>query len=271
MVTPSSSTVPSADGTPIAVERRGAGRPLVLIGGAFNDRSTMTALATELAAGFTTVQYDRRGRGDSGPILGNPPASERLAMELADLAAVIDSVGGSASVFGHSSGGVLALEAAARGGSIDRVAVYEPSYVVEGTRPRPAADLVDTVAALVADGDRDGAVGLFLTEAVGIPEQYVAGMRTDPGTWGGMTALAHTLPSDLALHEPGHPIPEHLRRISCPTLVLDGGASADWARATGRAVAATIEGAEHQTLAGQDHAILRAPAPLVEPLTRFFG
>ncbi len=271
MATTSSSTVPSADGTAIAVERRGVGRPLVLIGGAFNDRSTMTALATELAAGFTTVQYDRRGRGDSGPIPGNPPASERLAMELADLAAVVDSVGGSASVFGHSSGGVLALEAAARGGGIDRVAVYEPSYVVEGTRRRPAADLGDTVAARVADGDRDGAVALFLTEAVGIPEQYLDGMRADPGTWGGMTALAHTLPSDLALHEPGHPVPPHLRRISCPALVLDGGASPDWARASAGAVAAVIEGADHQTLAGQDHSILWAPGPLVEPLTRFFA
>lgn len=110
---------------------------------------------------------------------------------------------------------------------------------------------MDTVAALVADGDRDGTVGLFLTESVGIPDQYLDGMRTDPGTWGGITALAHTLPSDLALHEPGHPAAPHLRRNSCPTLVLDGGASADRARATGRAVAATIETPSTRPLPGK--------------------
>jgi pimeloyl-ACP methyl ester carboxylesterase len=55
-------TVTSADGTPIAVERKGSGPPVILIGGAFNDRSTVAGLAAVLAPDFTAVTYDRRGR-----------------------------------------------------------------------------------------------------------------------------------------------------------------------------------------------------------------
>ncbi len=267
-------TTTSADGTRIAVQAQGDGDPVVLIGGAFNDRSTMTALAAQLRqapAGLATVQYDRRGRGDSGPIVGSPTAEQRLAQELADLQAVLDSVGGSAHVFGHSSGGVLALEAAARGLPVTRVAVYEPSFVLAGTREQPAADLGERIAAVVAAGDHDSAVALFLLEAVGLPAAYLDGMRQDPATWSGMTALAHTLPNDLALHEPGHPVPLSLQRIACPTLALDGGASPDWARLAVAAVADAVPGAQHRTLPGQDHAVLWAPEPLIAPLSDFFA
>ena len=269
-------TITSSDGTRIAVERHGTGHPLVLVGGAFNDRSTMSALAQQLlaleGAELATVQYDRRGRGDSGALSPTAAsAEERVDAELADLAAVVDSVGGSAHVFGHSSGGVLALEAAARGLPVTRIAVYEPSYVVAGTRPQPPADLGDRIAELVSAGDRDSAVTLFLTDAVGVPAQVVDGMRSDPGTWGGMTALAHTLPYDLALHGPGQSVPTHLQRIDRPTLVVDGGASPDWMRATATAVVALVDGATHLTLPGQDHSILWAPDPLVVPLARFLA
>jgi pimeloyl-ACP methyl ester carboxylesterase len=61
-----SETVTSADGTRIAYERTGDGPPLILVGGAFNDRSTVAGLAATLAPMFTAIAYDRRGRGDSG-------------------------------------------------------------------------------------------------------------------------------------------------------------------------------------------------------------
>ena len=266
-------TIRSTDGTAIAVEDHGDGQPLVLVGGAFNDRSTMTALATELraAADVRTVQYDRRGRGDSGPAPDRLTADERRAMELADLAAVLRHVGGSAAVFGHSSGGVLALEAAAAGLPVTRVAVYEPSYVVPGTRRAAPADLGEQIAGRVAEGDRDGAVALFLTGAVGMPEEFLAGVRQDPATWGGMTSLAHTLPNDLALHGPDQSPPDHLARIDVPVLVLDGDASPEWARVTAASVAAAVPGAAYRSLPGQDHAVLWAPTPLVGPLTQFLG
>jgi pimeloyl-ACP methyl ester carboxylesterase len=124
-------TVTSADGTPIAVERKGGGPPVILIGGAFNDRSAVAGLAAAQPPDFTAVTYDRRGRGDSGD-----SANYAVEREIEDLAAVIAQTGGTAGVFGHSSGAVLALEAAQRGVGIGKLAAYEPTYVIEGTRPR---------------------------------------------------------------------------------------------------------------------------------------
>src|SRR5258706_174575 len=102
-------TVVSPDGTKIAFDQTGAGPPVILVVGAFNDRATGAPLAKALASRFTVLNYDRRGRGASGDT--QPYAVER---EVEDLDALISEVGGSARVFGYSSGGNLALEAAAR-------------------------------------------------------------------------------------------------------------------------------------------------------------
>jgi pimeloyl-ACP methyl ester carboxylesterase len=257
-------TVTSADGTPIAFERTGGGAPVVLVGGAFNDRTTVAGLATALAPDFTAIAYDRRGRGDSG--VGAVYSVER---EVEDLAAIIDHVGGSAAVFGHSSGAVLALEAAVRGVPMTSLAVYEPPYIVDDSRPKPAADLFDRVRALIADGKRDDAAELFLTEAAATPAEVVKGMRDD-AFWAWFTGLAHTLPYDLALCGPGSVLPAgRLAKITAPTLVMDGGESDAWMRAAARAVAQSIPGARHVTVEGQDHGVLQQPDVLRGLLTEF--
>ena len=94
--------VTSSDGTTIAFDRVGDGPPLILVVGAFNDRSTGGPLSEQLASRFTIFNYDRRGRGDSGDSL--PYAVDR---EIDDLEALISAAGGSACVFGFSSGAVL--------------------------------------------------------------------------------------------------------------------------------------------------------------------
>src|SRR5665213_4060066 len=123
----------SADGTSIAFDREGEGPALVLVVGAFCDRSTSETLARLLASQFTVVRYDRRGRGSSGDTA--PYAVER---EIEDLQAVVAAAGGPAFVFGHSSGAALALEAVVVGLPVTRLVAYEPPYIVEGTRARPA-------------------------------------------------------------------------------------------------------------------------------------
>lgn len=257
--------IQSADGTAIAYERFGDGPPVILIGGAFNDRSTTTALAQALGTRLTAYVYDRRGRGDSDDT--PPPAVER---EMEDLDAVIGAAGGAASVFGHSSGAVLALEAAARGMRIERLAVYEPSYIVDDSRPRPAADLADQLRNLVAEGRRGDAVALFLTECAGLPAEAVTGMRGAP-FWAGMEALAHTLPYDVSLHGPRQSLPTaRIAEIRVPTLVLQGSATDAYLATAAQAVAATIRAAEHLTLDGEDHGVLQHPDALVTPLTDFF-
>ncbi len=122
MTTNITTNITTKDGTTLAVDTIGQGAPVILIGGAFNDRSTVAELGAELASGFTVVTYDRRGRGASD----DRSDDYLVANEIDDLAAVIEHVGGEASVFGHSSGAVLVLEGAMHGLPIDRVAVYEP-------------------------------------------------------------------------------------------------------------------------------------------------
>jgi pimeloyl-ACP methyl ester carboxylesterase len=258
-------TVTSADGTPIAVERAGGGPPVILIGGAFNDRSSVAGLAAVLAPRFTTVTYDRRGRGDSGD-----SATYAVEREIEDLAAVIGYAGGSASVFGHSSGAVLALEAAQRGLAIDKVAVYEPTYI-DGTRARPADDLADRLRALIDQGRRDEAAALFLTEAVGLPAEIVDGMRASQ-MWGWFTGLAHTLPYDVAVCGPGMVLPAgRLAVIKVPVLAVGGGASPPWLPAAARAVAAAVPGGRYVTLEGQDHGVLNQPDALGPLLIGFLA
>jgi pimeloyl-ACP methyl ester carboxylesterase len=259
-------TVVSADGTAIAVERAGEGPPVILVGGAFNDRSTVAGLAAVLADGFTAVTYDRRGRGDSGDAASYAP--ER---EIEDLAAAIKYAGGAAGVFGHSSGAILALEAAARGLDISKVAAYEPAYVIEGTRPRPGDDLASRLEALLGRGDRDGAVVLFQTEVVGLPAEMIEGMRGSP-VWGWFTGLAHTLPYDVILTGPGMRLPAgRFAGITVPVLGIGGGASPPWLPAAARAAAEAVPGGRYVTLDGQDHGVLQQPAALGPLLSSFFG
>jgi pimeloyl-ACP methyl ester carboxylesterase len=259
-------TVRSADGTTLAVERAGQGPPVILVGGAFNDRSTVAGLAGVLSADFTTVTYDRRGRGDSGGT--GSYAAER---EIEDLAAVISYAGGRAGVFGHSSGAVLALEAAAHGVAVTKVAAYEPTYVTEDARPRPGDDLAGRLGALLDDGDRDGAVALFQAEAVGLPAEITDGMRGSP-MWGWFTGLAHTLPYDVILCGPGMRLPAgRLAGITVPVLAIGGGASPPWLLAAARAVADTVPGGRYVTLEGQDHGVLQQPGALRPLLVSYFS
>lgn len=119
----------SADGTRIAYDRLGEGPPVLLVSGILSDRSQLRPLAEELAHRFTVLNYDRRGRGQSGNTM--PYAVDR---EVEDLAALVAEVGGRASLYGHSSGAGLALTAAASGAPIARLILHEPPYGAVPTR-----------------------------------------------------------------------------------------------------------------------------------------
>lgn len=253
----------STDGTTIAYERRGSGPVLVIVGGAFNERRSAAPLAELLARDFTTVTVDRRGRGDSGDRSVPPPFTP--AREVEDLAAVVDAVGGPVLIYGHSSGGVLVLEAAAAGLPVTRVAVYEPPYGPTDDLGEPQAQWAARIEAAVAADDPALAAEVFLTPQVGA--EGVVGMRQAP-FWRGLVSVAHTLPYDVALIGDGE-VPERLSGIAAPLLVLTGGASDAGARAGTDAVARTVRGAVSQTVGGQDHAI--AHEVLAPLLADFFA
>jgi len=241
-------TVTSKDGTRIAFDRYGEGPALIFVDGATADRSMDMSLATVLAPHFTVYAYDRRGRGDSEDTL--PFTVER---EIEDLDAIITEAGGSAFVLGHSSGAVLALRAAASGLAISRLAVYEPPFVVDDSRPPLPDDYVDHINELVAAGRRGDVYAYFMTAAVGIPAEYVEQMGSDPAS----EKVAHTIAYDGAIMGDtmsGKPLSSApWAAITVPALVMDGGESPAWQHNGVRALVAALPNARHRTLEGQDH------------------
>ncbi len=124
-MTRSFGSVTSADGTIIGYHRHGSGPAIVLVHGAMQAAQNFSALAEALAVDFSVYVPDRRGRGRSGPF-----GDYGLAAECADLEALLKH-SGARSVFGLSSGGVIALATACRSTNIDRLALYEPPLAKE--------------------------------------------------------------------------------------------------------------------------------------------
>jgi pimeloyl-ACP methyl ester carboxylesterase len=262
--------VTSKDGTSIAYEHDGRGPALILVGGAIDDGSENAPLIPELAEKFTVYNYARRGRGESGD---TPPYT--VEREIEDLQALIAQDGGAARVFGASSGGGLALEAAA-GVTIDRLAVYVVPYAMAEDGPHWNRRDIPEVEELLADGRRGDVVELFM-RTVRSSEEDIAGARGSP-FWPALEALAHTLAYDAACMGDGPPPTARLARITQPTLVATGGGTPD-AHAGGLpsgfmdhaadAIAASIPQAERQVIGGAGHMV---DAKLVAPvLERFFG
>lgn len=244
-------TATSRDGTRIAYEKTGRGPPLVLVTGALSDRASGAELAKLLAPHLTVYSYDRRGRGDSGDT--KPYAVQR---EIEDLEAVIDAAGGSAFVYGKSSGAALALQAAAAlGTKVTRLAIYEAPYSeADGAAAAWKAFRVQHDA-LLASNRRGEAVAGFL-KFVGAPDEMVAKMKASPA-WARMEAMAPTLAYDNALLGEDRAVPVDVAgRVKARTLVMDGGASVGpmpFMRATADKLGKAIPGAKRQVVDGQAH------------------
>jgi pimeloyl-ACP methyl ester carboxylesterase len=262
----------SKDGTPIAFDQSGQGPAIILVAGATATRLAEAGLSAALAPHFTVFAYDRRGRGESGDTA--PYAVER---EVEDLDALITEAGGKAFVLGHSSGAVLALEAARLMPTrITKLAVYEPPFIIDDSRPPAPQDYVPHLTELVSSGRRGEAVAYFMTE-VGTPAEMVAQMRQSP-MWPGLEAVAHTLAYDVTIMgdtQRGDPLP--LRKwaaVTVPTLVMDGtvflgrGESHVFLRHGAEELATILPDAQRRTLEGQDHG--PADEVLVPALKEFF-
>ncbi len=266
----SEGTVTSADGTTIAYTAWGDGDPIVIIDGATAYRATTpenAATAELLADEFLVINYDRRGRGESGD---TPPyAVER---EFDDLAAVIEQAGGGrpATVFGWSSGGNLALNAAQTGVPLARIALFEPNAAVDDTRPPLPADYVQRVDAAVAEGRPGDAVALFMTEAVMMPADMVEGMRGEDW-WAGLEAIAQTIAYDgrqVGDALSGKPLrPDLWNRVDVPVLVMHGEDTWPAMAAGARAIAAHLPTATLKPVPGQEHST--TPAVLAAALRGF--
>lgn len=256
-------TARSSDGTPIAYEKSGAGPPLILVDGALCHRAfgPSRPLADALAAHFTVYTYDRRGRGESGDT--SPYAVER---EVEDIKAVIAAAGGSAHVYGISSGAVLALEAVDHDAAIESLALYEPPFIVDDSRPPLAADYLARLEQLIAADRRGDAVRLFMRQ-VGMPAVLVALMRFMP-PWRKLKAVAPTLRYDatvMGATQAGEPLPtDRWSGAAVPTLVVTGGKSEPWMHRGNEQLADLLPNSERTVLDGQNHMVkAKALAPLL--------
>jgi pimeloyl-ACP methyl ester carboxylesterase len=283
--------VTSKDGTTIAYDQSGQGDPLILVGGALGYRAFAGAadLVDRLAKNFTVINYDRRGRGDSGD---TPPyAVER---EIEDIEALIDATGGSAFVYGISSGAVLALEATSKmPGKVKKLALYEPPFIIDDSRPPVPADYLEQLKEAASAGRPGDAVEIFMTRALLIPPEYVAMFRNPPAppvqgsqpaaedgpmqppSWADMEKVGHTLVYDAAVMEGtmyGKPLPAdrvaQWARATVPTLVMSGERSEPFFQNTAKMLVGLLPNAEYRLLAGQDHAV--APKALAPALVEFF-
>jgi pimeloyl-ACP methyl ester carboxylesterase len=260
-------TTTSRDGTTIAFTKRGSGRPLIIVDGAFcyRENGPATELASQLAQHFTVFTYDRRGRGESGDTA--PYTVER---EIDDLRAVAREAGGDPFVVGISSGGALILQAVASGVGVEKIALYEPPYGAGGNGSRSFEDAKNRLQSLVSAGDRGGAVRFFMTDVYGAPRAFVFAMPfLMPNAWQRNKLVVHTVPYDLTILGDRSVLNERSSSISVPTLVIGGEKSPKALHDAVAAVANALPNGHSRFLAGQDHNLSsRALAPV---LFEYFG
>jgi pimeloyl-ACP methyl ester carboxylesterase len=245
----------------IAFDRLGEGPPVILVLGAFNTRTTGAPLAAALAATHTIINYDRRGRGDSGD--SAPYAVER---EIEDLDSLIERVGGRAAVLGFSSGAALALAAAAHGLAITRLALFDLPLRVD-----PPANPIDHAAALdalVREGRRGDAVEYFQLRMVGLPEALVVQARAAPFR-PALEAMAHTLVYEATLLGTGQLSLDQARRVTAPTLAIAAGRAHPFMRETAETLARAVPDGRCLVLEDATHDLI--PEVIAPPLLRFLA
>lgn len=260
-------SVLSKDGTKIVYDKQGHGPALILVTGATMTRGSYAELAQLLAPNLSVYYYDRRGRGDSSDTM---PFS--LEKEIEDIEAIIDKAGGSAYVFGISSGACLAMHAAAKlGDKVSTLAMYEAPYDESDGAAETWKQYRANLDKAIAEGRRGDAVVLFM-QLVGVPEQMINGMKNSP-MWPSLEAVAPTLRYDAAAMGDDRSVPvEVAAKVTAQTLVMDGGASLEslpFMRPTAEKLAKAIPHALRRTIEGQSHDV--SWAVLAPVLAEFFS
>jgi pimeloyl-ACP methyl ester carboxylesterase len=197
----------------------------------------------------------------------------------------VDEAGGSAFLYGLSSGAVLGLEAASKlPAKVKKLAMYEPPFIIDDSRPPVPQDYVQRLDEAIAAGRPGDAVEIFMTEAILLPAEFVAQMRhvpvdelfdseMKPPEWAEMEQVAHTLAYDGAIMGDtmsGRPLPTRKwASATPPTLVITGGNSETFFHDGAKALVENLPKAQHYVLEGQDHAV--APSALAPVLVEFFA
>jgi len=248
-------TVTSADGTRIAYEEYGSGRPLVAVHGSSETRHSWDALRPFLADDFRLIVPDRRGRGDSGD-----SDEYSLAREVEDLRAVVEAVDGDPSVFGHSFGGLVTLAAVSEI-ELDRLVLYEPAMLVEGHNSN---DLAARMRKRLHAGDREEAMALFYRDGAGIPEPEQLPIWPDRIDFD----LTETAIREQAASE-AYDLPTEIG-VGAPTLLLTGEHSPPYLRDGVRTLSDRVPESRTVALDGAGHVGVQSAPETVAAAVRSF-
>lgn len=258
--TPRQITVTSADGTPIAVEVRGDGPPVLVVHGSLSRADDWQLLAGALEDDLTVYTMDRRGRGASGD-----GADFSLEREQEDIVAVLDSVGPDTVVFGHSYGALIVLGVAAAR-PLRGLVTYEPALPLDGPL---FGSTVDGYQELVDSGDLDAALEYGMVQFVKFAPEQVAQFKGSP-VWSTLAALTPTWGRELLAIDSADGGLDSYRSIATPTMMLAGELSPGWLVDVSRRLHQSVPGSRLVTLAGQAHdAHTFAPKDLAVEIVQF--
>jgi pimeloyl-ACP methyl ester carboxylesterase len=237
---------------------------IVMVHGAGMDHTVWMSLARGMAsAGYAVLAPDLPGHGRSdGPVLETVEAMAAWVVRLLDAAGVKD-----AALIGHSMGGAIAIEAAAR--QPERIT----RVVLMGT-----AAAIPVNPALLALARDDAAAAYQTMTAWGHGADVRLGGNVTPGLWqaGATRALfarnaAGVLASDLAACSAWTTGVVAAEKIACPALVVAAAGDVMTPAKTGKALAAAIKGAKMVVLPGVGHSMLaETPNACLDTVANFF-
>lgn len=254
--------VTSRDGTTIGFRRSGSGPPLLLIHGTTADHGRWSGISPDFEQHFTVYAMDRRGRGAS------TDAREYSVMrEAEDVAAVLEHIGESVFVLGHSYGAVCALECALLTDRISRLVLYEPP--IPTGIPMYPGHVPDKMRAMIDRGDHEGALELFMKEVVRMPDHELNAYRQLP-MWKVRIKLAPTIPRELAIDRLYQFDPERFMHYQVPTRLLLGGDSPDLFRRAATVLGSALKSCTVVSLPGQQHIAMDTnPGLFLEEVLKF--
>ena len=244
MTSPTEHTVRSPDGTEIGAVKVGSGSPLVFVHGAWNWHQHWMGVAEDLTDSHTCWVMDRRGRGRSDD--GDDYAFDR---EIEDITALLDEAGPDASLIGHSSGAIYALETA-NPEYVDRLVLYEPPlHWAEGGHPD---EMVNRVRVLVDAGESEEAAEMFFREEGPLHEDDLSALKSLP-VWQPMVDLAPVCIREWdAILDAGLGV-DRYQEMSTPTLLFAGGDNLDHEGMATEALSATLPDVQVSILEGHRH------------------
>ena len=237
-------SVTSRDGTTIAYWRSGSGPPLILVHGTAADHTRWHPAVPTLQESFSVCAVDRRGRGGSGDTV--PYAIER---EYEDLVAVIESFDPPVYLLGHSYGGICALGAALLTSNLDRLVLYEPPVRASGSLPPGLTERLDVS---IAEDRREEALVVFCSEVLRMTPPQIEAFSALPA-WPARVAAAHTLPRELRAADTYRFDPGGVGANEIPTLILEGGESPAFLKASNAAVHEALTDSSIVVMPGQGH------------------